>query len=37
LIEAGEQVIIMGFRFSETPIEAQIVLADANNRIDRRL
>lgn len=37
LIKAGEQVIIMGFRFSESPIDAQIVLADANNRIDRRL
>lgn len=37
LIQAGEQVIIMGFQLSPAPIEPRIVLVDGANRIDRRL
>ncbi len=37
LIKAGEQVIIMGFEFTDRPLEPKLVLVDGQNRIDRRL
>ena len=37
LIGAGEEVIIMGFELVAEPVTPRVVLADARNRIARRL
>jgi len=37
LIKDGEEVIIMGFELTAEPIDPQVVLVDAKNRIVRRL
>ncbi len=37
LIGAGEQVIVMGFELTATPIEPKVILVDADNRFLRRL
>jgi aspartate 1-decarboxylase len=37
LIGAGEEIIIMGFELSGQPIEPQVILLDAKNRIAQRL
>lgn len=37
LVKAGEQVIIMGFRLADQPIEPRLLLVDSHNRIDRYL
>ncbi len=37
LIEAGEEIIIMGFALSQQPIEPQVILVDADNRFLRYL
>lgn len=37
LIRAGEEVIIMGFELSESPIEAKIAQVDDSNRFQRYL
>lgn len=31
LIKAGEEIIIMGFELSDTPLEAKVILVDENN------
>ena len=37
LINAGEEVIIMGFELMEKPITPKVVLVDAENRVERHL
>ena len=37
LIKAGEQIIVMGFEYSDKPVQPRIVLLDDENRIARRL
>jgi aspartate 1-decarboxylase len=37
LIAEAEQIIIMGFELTDTPIIPTVVLVDANNRLDRYL
>lgn len=37
LIRTGEEIIIMGFELSDTPLEAKIVQVDADNRFERYL
>lgn len=37
LIGEGEQVIIMGFELTPTPIVPRVVLVDRHNRLDRYL
>lgn len=37
LITAGEEVIIIGFCFSEKPVEPKVVLVDSDNRFVRFL
>jgi aspartate 1-decarboxylase len=37
LIGAGEEVIIMGFELTDTPITPKVILVDRNNRFVRRL
>ena len=37
LIGEGEQIIIMGFELTDTPIIPNVVLVDRNNRLDRYL
>ena len=37
LIAAGEQIIIMGFELSDTPVVPRVILVDHANRIDRHL
>lgn len=37
LINAGEEIIIIGFCFSEKPIEPKAILVDGNNRFVREL
>ena len=36
-IQAGEEVIVMGFELSDHPVEARIILVDENNRFIREL
>lgn len=36
-IKRGDEVIIMGFELSDTPIEASCILVDENNRCVRNL
>lgn len=36
-IQTGEEVIIMGFRLSEEPLEAKAILVDEQNRFMRNL
>jgi aspartate 1-decarboxylase len=33
LIKAGEEIIIMGFKLSDKPINAKIVFVDKNNKV----
>jgi aspartate 1-decarboxylase len=35
LIKAGEEIIIMGFRLSDRPINPKIVFVDKNNKVIR--
>ncbi len=37
LISEGEQIIIMGFELTDTPIIPNVVLVDRHNRVDRFL
>ncbi len=37
LIHAGEEIIIMGFELTDTPLEPRVVLVDANNAFVRYL
>ena len=37
LIKKGEEVIIIGFAFSDHPVEAKCILVDKNNRFVRYL
>jgi len=37
LIKAGEQIIVMGFEYSDGPVQPRVVLLDDENRIVRRL
>ena len=37
LIAAGEEVVIMGFEFTDTPIEAKVILVDKDNKFVRYL
>jgi aspartate 1-decarboxylase len=37
LIKAGEEVIVMGFRMSATPVNATMILVDKENRFVRYL
>lgn len=37
LIKAGEEIIIMGFELSETPIESKAILVDEQNHFVRYL
>jgi len=37
LIKAGEEVIIIGFELTDTPIEPRAILVDADNRFVRYL
>jgi len=37
LIKAGEQIIVMGFEYSDKPIQPRVVLLDDENNIVRRL
>lgn len=37
LITRGEEIIVMGFELTDTPIEPRVVLVDASNRIVRHL
>jgi aspartate 1-decarboxylase len=37
LISEAEQIIIMGFELTDTPIIPSVVLVDRNNRLDRYL
>jgi aspartate 1-decarboxylase len=37
LIKAGEQIIIMGFELTDTPIEPRVILVDGENRFVRTL
>jgi len=37
LINAGEEIIIMGFELSETPVDPQVVLVDEKNRFVKYL
>ena len=37
LIKAGEQIIVMGFEYSDEPIQPRVVLLDDENNIVRRL
>ena len=37
LIKKGEEVIIISFKFSETPVSAKCILVDENNRFVRFL
>ncbi len=37
LIKAGEEIIIMGYELSDTPIDAKMVLVDEENRFVRYL
>lgn len=37
LINAGEEIIIIGFCFSEKPVEPKAILVDENNRFVREL
>src|SRR5512141_689392 len=32
LIKAGEEIIIMGFELTDSPLEAKVILVDKNNR-----
>lgn len=35
LIRVGEEIIVMGFELSDTPIQAAILLLDSDNRVAR--
>ena len=37
LIAAGEEVVIMGFEFTDTPIEPKVILVDKDNKFVRYL
>jgi len=37
LVKVGEEVIMIGFEFTDTPIEPRAVLVDRDNRFARRL
>lgn len=37
LIRVGEEIIVMGFELSDTPVEAVILLLDPENRVAKRL
>jgi aspartate 1-decarboxylase len=37
LIKAGEEVIIIGFELTNTPVEAKAILVDQRNRFERYL
>ncbi|KPF66322.1 aspartate decarboxylase [alpha proteobacterium AAP81b] len=37
LIEAGEQIIIMGFELAAAPVEPRVILVDSDNRFLRDL
>jgi aspartate 1-decarboxylase len=37
LIAAGEEVVIMGFEFTDVPVEAKVILVDRNNKFVRYL
>ena len=37
LIRVGEEIIVMGFELSDSPVEAVILLLDSDNRVARRL
>jgi len=37
LIESGEQIIIMGFELTNSPISPEVILVDSQNRFVRRL
>ena len=37
LIKKGEEVIIIGFAFSETPLQPKCILVDKNNRFSQNL
>jgi aspartate 1-decarboxylase len=37
LIGSGEQVIIMGFELTDSPVSPRVILVDAQNRFTRRL
>jgi aspartate 1-decarboxylase len=37
LIKRGEEIIVMGFELTDTPIEPSIVLVDENNRFLEKL
>ncbi|MDR3460698.1 MAG: aspartate 1-decarboxylase [Beijerinckiaceae bacterium] len=37
LIRSGEQIIIMGFELTNTPISPEVILVDSQNRFVRRL
>lgn len=37
LISVGEEIIIMGFELTESPLQAKIILVDENNRYVRDL
>lgn len=37
VIKKGEQIIIIGFAISETPISPQVILVDPQNRFVREL
>ncbi len=37
LIGVGEEIIVMGFELSDTPVEAVILLLDSHNRVVRSL
>ncbi|MFW6063526.1 MAG: aspartate 1-decarboxylase [Chloroflexota bacterium] len=37
LIRPGEEIIIMGFRLSDEPLEARMILVDGNNQFVRYL
>ena len=37
MIQAGEEIIIMGFELSEAPVEPKVVLVDKSNHFERFL
>lgn len=37
LIKAGEEIIVIGFCFSDQPVEPKVILVDRQNRFDREL
>jgi aspartate 1-decarboxylase len=37
LVQAGEEIIIMGFELTEMPLESQVILVDRRNRFVRFL